>query len=796
MLKSYFLIAWRGLVKNRVYSFINLTGLATGMAVVMLISLWIRDELSYNKGFANYDHIVRVMVTQTNGNDVRTSQSIPFPLVVDLRGKFPGEFKKVAAASWNSMHILVVGDKQLNPQGMFVEPDMIDILALRTLDGRKASLDDPSSILLNESVAKALFGSADATGKTLKFDDSTVFRVAGVFADLPYSSDLKDINYFAPWANYRQTHPWVKTNETTWSDNSHQAFAQLQDGVDADKVEAKVKHELDGHGLTDKSVVLLHPMSHWHLYDSFVNGMNVQGAVVYVWMFGAIGLFVLVLACINFMNLSTARSEKRAKEVGIRKSVGSGRRQLIGQFLGESVFFALLAFGLAVLMVALALPWFNHVADKQMQVLWDSLGFWAVALGGTLLVGLLAGSYPAFYLSSFNAVKVLKGSFKAGRAAILPRRILIVLQFTVSVALIVCTIIVYQEIVHVKDRPVGYSRAGLVTFDILDKVLPAHFEALRQELLQSGVAADATMSSSPMTDIWNNYSGFNWEGKDPNFAPTFAVFYNDFDYGRTVRWDIVAGRDFARDYPSDSLGVVLNESAVRYMGLKNPIGAKVRFNVRHDDPVDLHVIGVVKDMVMNSAFAPVKQAIYLFDRYDMGNVVTVRINPGLSVSQAMTQMAAIFSRIDPHVPLSYYFAEEEYAKKFALEDRIGKLAAFFTALAILISCLGLFGLASFMAEQRIKEIGVRKVLGATVVQLWMLLSRDFMGLVGISFLIAFPIAYRVMSGWLLHYPYRVGISVWVFVVTMGAAMGITFLTVSWQAVRAARANPVKSLRTE
>jgi hypothetical protein len=308
-----------------------------------------------------------------------------------------------------------------------------------------------------------------------------------------------------------------------------------------------------------------------------------------------------------------------------------------------------------------------------------------------------------------RGTKLLPKFTKAGRAAVLPRRILIVLQFTVSVALIVCTIIVYQEIVHVKDRPVGYSRERLVTFDILDKVLPAHFQALRQELLQSGVAADATMSSSPMTDIWNNYSGFNWEGKDLNFAPTFAVFYNDFDYGRTVRWDIVAGRDFARDYPSDSLGIVLNESAVRYMGLKNPIGAKVRFNVRHDEPVDLHVIA---------------------------------------------------------------------------------------ALAILISCLGLFGLASFMAEQRIKEIGVRKVLGATVMQLWMLLSRDFVGLVGISFLIAFPIAYRVMSGWLLHYPYRVGISVWVFVVTMGAATGITLLTVSWQAVRAARTNPVKSLRTE
>ena len=679
---------------------------------------------------------------------------------------------------------------------MFVQPEMVDILSLRTMDGRKALLDDPSSILLCQSLARVLFGSGEATGKTLKFDDSTVFRVAGVIPDLPYNSEFKDVTFFAPWENYRQTHPWVKGSETFWNDNSHQAFALLEDHRDAGQVEAKVKHELDGHGLTDKSVVVLHPMEHWHLYNNFENGKNAKGSIVYIWMFGAIGLFVLLLACINFMNLSTARSERRAKEVGIRKSVGSMRGQLIGQFLGESVFLAFVALGLSMLMVTLALPWFNQVADKQMQLVWDSPWFWGLALSGTMLVGLLAGSYPAFYLSSFNPVSVLKGSFKAGRAAALPRKVLIVLQFTVSVALIACTIIVYQEIVHVKNRPVGYLRKGLVTIDILDKVVPAHFQALRQQLLQSGVAVDATLSSSPMTSIWNNHGGFNWEGKDPNLSPTFAVFYNTIEYGQTVRWEMMAGRNFSREYPSDSLGIVLNESAVRYMGLKNPIGAKVRFAINLSDPVFLHVIGVVKDVVMQSPFTPVKQAIYMLDRYDMGNVVTVRINPGLSASQAIPQMAAIFKQIDPNVPFDYYFADLEYAKKFALEERIGKLAAFFAALAILISCLGLFGLASFVAEQRIKEIGVRKVLGATVVQLWMLLSRDFLWLVGLSFLIALPVAYRVMSGWLLHYPYRVTISWWVFAETMGVAMGITLATVSWQAVRAARANPVKSLRTE
>jgi putative ABC transport system permease protein len=796
MIKNYFRIALRGLVKSRIYSFINIMGLAIGMAVVMLIGLWIRDELNYNKDFANYERIVQVMLTQTHGNDTRTNESVPQPLAADMRTRYGADFKKVSLASWNSLHIMVVGDKQLSRQGMFVEPDMINILALRTADGRKLVLDDPSSILISQSIAKALFGSEEATGKALKFDDSTVFKVAGVFPDLPFNSAFREVNYFAPWANYEATHYWVQHSKSNWAEASFQTFALLQDRADLAQTAAKVKDEMNGHELTDKPVVLLHPMSNWHLRNNFWNGRNVGGTIVFVWMFGVIGGFVLLLACINFMNLSTARSEKRAKEVGIRKSVGSLRVQLIGQFLGESVFIAALSFGLSLLLVQLALPWFNSVADKQIHILWESPAFWGIALGGTLLAGLIAGSYPAFYLSSFNPVKVLKGTFKAGRWSALPRQVLIVVQFTVSVALIIGTIIIFQQILFVKNRPIGYSREGLITVPVVNGDLDVHYNALRQELTRSGAVANVAASSSPTTDVWNNQSGFKWDGKDPNMTPSFAVFFSTFDYGATVDWQLVEGRDFSRNYPTDSTAMILNESAVKYMGLKKPIGALVSYVAGNGDPRYFHVIGVVKDMVAQSPFAPVKQSVFMIDDDSYMNVITVKMNPKMSASEALGIIGPIFKKYNPSAPFEYKFNDEEYARKFALEMRIGNLAGFFTILAIFISCLGLFGMASFMAEQRIKEIGVRKVLGASVPHLWALLSRDFLVLVGLSFFIAVPLAYRVMHSWLMRYEYRVAISVWVFVVTMVLAMVITLATVSWQAIRAAMANPVRSLRTE
>ena len=796
MFISYFKIAWRSLMRYRVYSVINVTGLAIGLGVVMLIGLWVWDELSYNQQFPNYDRIVRVRITQTHGNDTRTNSTVPIPLIREMAARHGGDFSQVALGSWSYNHVIAVGDKQLLMAGMFAEPGLADILSFRTIDGKKASLDDPSSILITESMAKALYGDVAATGKTLSFDDSTVLRIGGVIPDMPYSSDFRGVNYFVPWSDYEHLHAWVAGSVGSWSTNSFQGFGLLQPHADLARVQAKVFGELNGHGRTDKPEVVLHPMSKWHLYDTFVNGKNVGGSIQYVWMFGIIGGFVLLLACINFMNLSTARSEKRAREVGIRKSMGSLRLQLVGQFLGESLFLALLSLVVALVLVELSLPWFNSVADKQIHIFWDRLSFWVPALGLTLLTGLVAGSYPAFYLSSFNVVKVLKGGFRAGRGAAIPRQALILLQLTVSVALIIGTIIVYQQIAYVKNRPVGYSREGLITVDIINPVIMRHYAAMRQELLSTGAAVDATWSSSPTTQVENNQGGIVWQGKDPNLSPSFAMIWGSMDFGKTVGWQFVAGRDFSRDFPSDSSAIVLNESAVRYMGLKKPIGAVVRDNYSNSANKDYHVIGVIHDMVMESPFTPAKQSIFLIDDSNRANVITVRINPNLSAARALTTISGIFRKYQPSEPFQYTFNDETYATKFALEDRIGKLASFFTVLAIFISCLGLWGMIGFMAEQRVKEIGIRKVLGASVLNLWALLSRDFIWLVGVSFLVALPLAYRVMSGWLEHYAYRVTISAWVFVATILLALLITLVTVSWQAVRAARANPVKSLRAD
>ncbi|MHA4812065.1 ABC transporter permease [Flavitalea flava] len=797
MIRNYFKIAWRNLVNNKAYSILNISGLAIGMAVVFLIGLWIVDNVNYNKNFLNYDRIVHVMINSTHGNDIRTLQTVPIPLAGALRTQYAGDFKKVSLASWNFSHVVSVEDKLLSTHGIFAQPGLVDMLTLRMIRGTSASFDDPSSLLISHSLASSLFGDRDPINKLVKIDNKKELKVTGIYEDFPYNSSFNEVNLFVPWAFYSAEQPWVKSSENQWNSNSFQIYIQLQESADLNKVNAKIKSALTGHNRNDKPEVLLHPMSKWRLYDEFKNGKNTGGAITFVWMFGTIGLFVLLLACINFMNLSTARSEKRAKEVGIRKAVGSLRRQLIFQFLGESLLIAFLAFGLSLLLVRLALPFFNQLADKQLSIPWTNPLFCSGAIGFTLFAGLVSGSYPAFYLSSFNSVKVLKGTFKAGRLASLPRKILIVLQFTVSISLIIGTIVVFQQIVFVRNRPVGYTRDGLLTVDINTDDLTKHYEAIRTDLIRSGAALNVAVSSSPTTSVYSNQSGFSWTGKDPNVVPSFGVIRVDHDFGKTIGFQFADGRDFSRDFASDSAGMILNESAARYMGFKNAVGSTVEYLYSDRKDKNYRVIGVVKDLIMENPFAPVKPTIFMIDQNnENANVITVKANPALAMSQALPKIESIFKKYNPGSPFDYTFNDEDYARKFQFEERIGRLAGFFTVFAIFISCLGLFGMASFMAEQRVKEIGVRKVLGASVLHLWGLLSKDFLLLVLLSFFLAVPVSYYVMHNWLQHYDYRTSISLWVFVVTIVGALLITLATVSFQSIKAALANPVKSLRSE
>ena len=795
MFRNYLKIAWRNLTRNPGYSFINISGLAIGMAIVILIGFWIRDEVTYNRSFSNYDRLVRVIHNSTHGNNTLTHFSLPIPLSEELRTRYGSDFKRLSVTSWNDPHTLAFGDKLLNKAGMFVQPDMAEMLSLNMIRGSRSALNDPSSILISQSLATAIFGQEDPVNKSLRLDNNRSLKVGGVFEDFPYNSEFRETAYLASWAFYVEDQPGVKAAVSSWNNNGYMIFAQLQDNTDLNTLSAKVKSALTGHERKDNPEVMLYPMSRWHLYDEFKNGKNTGGAIQFVWMFGLIGVFVLLLACINFMNLSTARSEKRAKEVGIRKAVGSLRNQLVLQFLGESVLISFLAFITAIVLVIFSLSWFNQLADKQMQMPWGNIWFWLPAIGFTLFTGLISGSYPAFYLSSFSSVKVLKGVFKVGRFAALPRKILIVLQFTVSISLIIGTIIVFQQIGYVKNRPVGYTREGLLTINLNTVDMHQHFDAIRNDLLHTGAVSCLAQSSSSTTEVNLTLSSFSWTGKDPNMLPDFVVMYVTHDFGKTVGWQFTDGRDFSRDFTSDSAGMMINEAAAKYMGFGHPAGETVKRTLRNGTIKNYQVVGAIKDMVMESPFAPVRPTIFLLD-YNNTSVITLKVNPMVSMNQALPQIASVLRKYSPGSPFDYSFNDSQYAKKFSTEERVGNLATFFAVFAIFISCLGLSGLASFMAEQRTKEIGVRKVLGASVLNLWSLLSKDFLWLVVISFLLALPFSWYGMHNWLQRYDYRVNISIWVFVITIMLALGITLLTVSFQSIKAALANPVRSLRSE
>ena len=793
MIKNYLKIAWRNLLKNKASSFINIGGLAVGMAVAIMIGLWIYDELSFDKNFKNYDRITQVLQNNTMNGEIGTGNSVPWPMGDELRKSFGSDFKYITMATYNGGHILTYGDKKLTIAGTYFEPQALDMLNFKILKGNKTGLNDPSSIMLSESTAKAYFGNADPIDKVMKIDNSLVVKITGVYQDLPENSSFSGVNFIAPWEQFSNANG-LKKQADTWRCNCYFTYAQLADNVDVNKVSAKIKdiklNKVNKVELKQKNQVFLNPMKNWHLYSDFKNGVIVGGRIQYVWLFGIIGVFVLLLACINFMNLSTARSEKRAKEVGIRKAIGSLRTQLIYQFLSESLMVALLAFILSLVLVSLALPFFNDLSGKKMSVLWGSPAFWLAGISFSLITGLVSGSYPALYLSSFKPVKVLKGTFKVGRLAAIPRKILVVMQFTVSVTLIIGTIVVFRQVQFAKNRPVGYSRDGLITLPMVTGDIHKQFAGFKDDLEKSGAIASITEAGSPTTGDYSSNSGFDWKGKDPAQGVEFPNIDISPDYGKTVNWQVVSGRDLSTAYLSDSLAFIINETAAKFMGLKNPVGETIKW-----DGVPYHVIGVVKDMVSESPYFPVRPTLFHLLKGG-GDYVLLRINPKMSAHEALGKIEKAYKTYNPAQPFDYQFVDEDYAKKFGDEERIGKLASAFAGLAIFISCLGLFGMASFMAEQRIKEIGVRKVLGASVFNLWRLLSKDFIALVLISLVIASPIAYYFMHNWLQNYQYRSDLAWWVFAVTGLGAIIITLLTVSYQSIKAALANPVKSLRSE
>ena len=776
MIKNYLKIAGRSLRKNRLSAAINIGGLSVGMAVAMLIACWIFNEWSYDRQFEHYPRIAQVWAIWPSHKGAQ--RQLPAPVVDVLRSKFGSDFQRIAMSSMTQEHVLNVGKQKLIRSGNFIEPGALSIFKLPILQGSPSGLDDERSILLSASLAKALFGNTSPIGQVIRMDDSLSIKVTGIYKDFPYNSTFRDITFLSPWNLYENFDPETHYNRHSWGDNNWQIFVEMADHADMEKVSAKIKNIkrdadpwIDPQGVNrNTSDFFLHPMSRWHLYSEFKDGDSDSGKIRYVRLFGLIGVFVLGLACINFMTLSTARSEKRAREVGIRKTIGSSRRQIIIQFYSESILVAALALVLALGLFLLSLPLFNQLAETQMYIPWSSPLWWLALIGFSIFTGLVAGSYPALYLSSFQPVKVLKGIFRVSRLASMPRKVLVVAQFTVSIAMIIGTVIVYRQVQFARERPVGYDRQGLFmmqmhTHDIFD-----HFSAFRNDLLNTGAVTEVAESISPVTESWPNNGGLTWTDHPrsvPN-DPDFSMKGVSRQYAKTIGLQFIKGRDFRSEATgSDDGTMIVNESTVKFLGLKDPIGKTILWQ-KHP----FTIIGVVKNMVMASPYELPVPAMFYLEHYNM-NFLTIRINPRLPAQEALRQIMPVFAKYCPSVPFDYKFVDEEYDAKFRIESRVGQLAGFFTALAIFISCLGLFGLASFVAEQRTKEIGIRKVLGATVFNLWKMQSREFVFLVSLSYLIAIPVAWWLLYQWLQQFAYRTEISLWIFA---AAGMGAILLT--------------------
>jgi ABC-type antimicrobial peptide transport system permease subunit len=795
MIKNYLKIAWRNIVNNKVYSAINILGLAAGMAVALLIGLWVFNEFSYDKFLPNYKQLYRVDLNFTSQHDgEHTQQAVPIPLAEVLRKEIPG-IKRVAETDWVGWqwHDLLVGDKKLYLGGGATHPDFLNIFKYPFVKGNaRAALTETYSIVLTESTAKALFGNEDPINKYVRFDNKQNLKFTGVLKDITKNATLQ-FSFLTPFSFKEQTESWMKDARATWTNNSFNEFVELEPGVTYAQIAPKIKnivYQKSPQLRVAKPEVILHPLAHWHLYSDFKNGKEAGGFIDYVRMFSIIGILVLIIACINFMNLSTARSERRAREVGVRKAIGSQRKDLIFQFLTESILITFIAFLFSILFTQLALPSFNELISSSISIPYGNPLFWSIMICYVLITGLLAGSRPAFYLSSFNPVTVLKGAIQVGKAAALPRKILVVLQFSCSIALIISTIIVYQQIQYAKSRPTGYSADRLMMTDMSGD-LETHYAALRNDLLASGMVENVASASSPVTGIYSHMSLNKWPGKNPadEQVNIGAISVSD-TYFKTLGMTLIEGHDFSNNWSADTNNVIVNEAVIKRIGLKNPINKIIDYSMGNK----MRIIGVVKDAVMDSPFTPVEPAIFNHGRG--GNNIMYRLAKNVNTQEAIQKITKIFNAYNPAYPYIYQFVDEEYNHKFNLEMLVGKLAGVFAGLAIFISCLGLFGLAAYVAEQRTKEIGIRKVLGASISQVWLLLSKDFIVLVVISCVIASPVALYFLKSWLQKYDYRITIGPGVFVLSAIVAIAITLITISFQAIKAALMNPVKSLRSE
>lgn len=788
MLKNYLLVTLRSLRKNVTYSFINIAGLSIGITCSVLILLWVFDELSYDKFLPKNDRLYQVWINATFDGKINSWTSLPLPAYEALKSE-NSNIKNTCVTDWGGDHLFTVGDKRITKRAFYASEEFLEMFQFPLVKGDAATvLDDPTSIVITEEMAKTFFGDTDPINQIVRVDNKNDLKVTGVLKNVPTNSSFR-FDFLLTWKLNEQNNNWVKESKTNWGNNSFQIFMELNDPAQVATVNTAIKEVIMKKDPEDfRRELFLHPLLKWRLTSEFENGKEGEGRMAFVKLFGLIAIFVLVIACINFMNLSTARSERRAREVGIRKSVGSRRHELIFQFIGESLFISMLAFVLAILVAQLVLPYYNNLVDKKLFIDYASKEFWIFAASLIFFTGIVSGSYPAFYLSSFQAVKVLKGKVQVGKNASMPRKVLVTLQFGFSIFLIIGTIIIYQQIQHVKSRTLGYDQQNLITVDYTEEI-GKNFRSIKAELLQSGAVNSVTKSNSPITEIHsNNFLG--WPGKPETLKVIFATIATEYDYTKTMGIKILEGRDFSEDFKSDTLAIMINKAGLDLMQLKNPIGEKLELWGRKRE-----LIGIVDNVLMGDPFQQARPMFFVLNP-EWAGAVTIRLEKTKDLQESLRKVEAVFKKYSPAYPFEYKFADLEFAKKFTDINMTSRLASLFALLAILITGLGLFGLAAFAAEQRTKEIGIRKVMGASVPSLVGLMSKDFSRLVIIAFTISSPVAWWLLNSHLEQYKYRVEIGWWVFPLTGLIALTFALAIVSTQALRAAHANPAVSLRND
>jgi len=786
MFKLNLKIALRNLWRNKGFTLINLGGLAIGLASCMILLLYVAYEYGYDKQFTDYDKTYVLYNNQKTASETFSFMAFPGQLRDEIKDKVPG-IAKVSRLSYAEQMLISYNHNNFKKNAIFSDPDFMKMFDYKVLKGDKNTmLNSVDGVVLTETLAKNLFGNEDPLNKTVKLDEKENLRVEAVIEDSPKNSTIH-LDYIMSWKLYEKLNPWTK--ESGWGNNYCMLFVQLQDNSFFDRANSQMKGMIKAHDKEANGEPFMHPLSKWHLYDKFENGKNVGGKIDQLRIFFLLAFCILLIACVNFMNLSTAKSEKRAREVGVRKAIGSSRNNLVGQFMFESVLLTTLSMLLAFVLIEISLPYFNNLLGITLDINYSDYKFWTVFLGLTLLTAFIAGSYPAFYLSSFDPVKVLKGFKISGGSTLSIRKFLVVFQFVFAACLIVCTAVIYQQLNYIKNKPIGYNRTNLVQISTEGEFSKKEKrEILKDELLKSGAITASTEYSMSLTSGGNNTYGISWPGKNEKDKILVNFRFTNLDLTKTTGMEILQGRDFSKDF-ADTANVIVNEALVKVMGMKDPVGKMITW----DQP--LRIIGVVKDYVMES---PYQKAAPLLIAQNPGRATTIimRLNDKNNITTSINKINEAVKRLNPSYPTEIRFVDDNFERKFRDEKLLGTLSNWFGGFAIFISCLGLLGLALFMAEQRKKEISIRKVLGASTANILTLLNKDFIKLVAIANVIAFPLAYIIINKWLSGYEYRISVSALPFIAAISLSVIIAILTVSIQSVKVAKANPVDALKYE